>query len=345
MTFKIFAKILVAVVSLAFVSLATANFLKAPGIPGQSASSVETHSLTGLPGKDSPILVVKIDDTSYAHPQVGLRDSDVVYIEQVEGGLTRLAAIFSSKVPDVIGPVRSARISDIELMAQYGKVAFAYSGAQSKFLPVLRAANIADVGATRLGPTYYANDSTRVAPYAMMLNAATLMEKALIDNPDISLSKRQGWEFGDPDASLRTFASASFSWPAARYGATWSKSEKRWLLSHNGSPNFDESGYQLGPKTIVIQMVSITDSIYHDKVGGVTPLVASVGSGDCYILRDGGVIKARWNRSAPEAGTTFTNAKGEVVTFDRGQIWFALTSKEPVFEGLVLPDATPSPSK
>ena len=41
-----------------------------------------------------------------------------------------------------IGPVRSARISDIEIMAQYGRVAFAYSGAQHKLLPVISAANL-----------------------------------------------------------------------------------------------------------------------------------------------------------------------------------------------------------
>lgn len=77
--------------------------------------------------------MVKIDDTPPAHPQAGLEDADVVYIEQVEGGLTRLAAVFSSNIPTVIGPVRSARISDIEILKQFGRVAFAYSGAQKNY--------------------------------------------------------------------------------------------------------------------------------------------------------------------------------------------------------------------
>jgi hypothetical protein len=64
-------------------------------------------------------LAVKIYDTAQAHPQAGLEDADIVYIEQVEGGLTRLAAIFSSTIPKVVGPVRSARISDIEILEQY----------------------------------------------------------------------------------------------------------------------------------------------------------------------------------------------------------------------------------
>ena len=95
----------------------------------------EINLLSGRIGGNGPVLVVKIDDTKYAHPQIGLEAADIVYIEQVEGGVTRLAAVFSSKIPDRIGPVRSARISDIDILSQFGRVAFAYSGAQSKLLP------------------------------------------------------------------------------------------------------------------------------------------------------------------------------------------------------------------
>ena len=79
------------------------------------SESSTTNALTGKVGGNGPLLVVKIDDTTQAHPQIGLEDADIVYIEQVEGGLTRLAAIFSSVIPDRVGPVRSARISDIDI--------------------------------------------------------------------------------------------------------------------------------------------------------------------------------------------------------------------------------------
>ena len=86
---------------------------------------VSTNFLTGLPGKNGPLPAVKIDDTKDAHPQIGITEADVVYVEQVESGLTRLLALYSSNFPAEIGPVRSARISDIDLLAQYGRVAFA----------------------------------------------------------------------------------------------------------------------------------------------------------------------------------------------------------------------------
>lgn len=303
------------------------------------------NSLNGLPGVDGPILVVKIDDTTLAHPQVGLKAADVVYIEQVEGGLTRLAAVFSSTTPEVIGPVRSARISDIELLSQYGKIAFSYSGAQRKLLPVISEANLVDVGAMRFGSTYYANDPNRNAPYAMMVQSKILLEEGLKRTPDIAISKPMGWSFSKESPASQKFSSVEINWPASRYSAKWSTTENRWLLYFGDQPNLDASGYHLGPKNIVIQLVEITDSIYKDKVGGVTPFSATVGNGRCYLLRDAGSIPCLWSRSGAESGTTFTDPEGSPISFSPGQSWFALTDREPVFTGLQLQDATKSTNK
>jgi hypothetical protein len=303
------------------------------------------NSLSGLPGVDGPVLVVKIDDTNLAHPQVGLRSADVVYVEQVEGGLTRLAAVFSSTIPDVIGPVRSARISDIELFSQYGKIAFAYSGAQRKLLPVIAEANLIDVGAMRFGPTYYANDPNRVAPYAMMVQSKALLEEGVKRNPEIAISKSMGWSFSKESPITQKFTSVEIKWPASRYNAKWSTTENRWLLYFGDQPNLDADGYHLGPKNILIQLVDISDSIYKDKVGGVTPFSATVGTGRCYLLRDAGSIPCLWNRTTPESGTSFTDLAGVPISFAPGQSWFALTDKEPVFTGLQLQDAPISTSK
>lgn len=335
----------VALFSIGVVVSSALHFLEVTKLPLPFAASTQVHSLTGLEGVDGPVLVVKLDDTKFAHPQVGLRQADVVYIEQVEGGLTRLAAVFSSTIPEVVGPIRSARISDIELLAQYGKVAFAYSGAQSKLMPVIDAANIHDAGAMRYGANYYLNDAARVAPYAMMLKSRLLFTKVNLDRGDIAQSKSMGWSFGDAPQDMQNFDSVHISWPASSYDAAWSKEESRWLLSHTGTPNLDDTGYQLGPKTLLIQMVSITDSIYKDKVGGVTPFTATVGSGRCYLLRDGAMAQCLWERGDALGGTRFTDLAGNEVTFDRGQIWFALTSKEPEFKGLVRQGATPTPTK
>ena len=126
-------------------------------------------------------------------------------------------------------------------------------------------------------------------------------------------------------------------WPAATYLATWSVEENRWMLSHNNSVNLADSGVVLGPTTLVIQMVSITPSEYIDKVGGVTPFSQTVGTGKAYVLRDGQRFVTTWSRASAEDGTTFSFADGTVMNFDPGQIWIALTDKEPDFTSPLTP--------
>ena len=290
-----------------------------------------TNVLSGREGSNGPVLVVKIDDTTQAHPQIGLEDADIVYIEQVEGGLTRLAAVFSSVIPQRIGPVRSARISDIEILAQFGRVAFAYSGAQGKLLPVIAAANLQDLGAQRQSPTIFTTDPNRTQPYAMVLRADLLMQHIRDKDFQIDSAKSVGFNFGPlPEGGAPT-EKVVMNWPAATYSATWSVDESRWLLFHNNSVNVADSGIVLGPTTLVIQMVSITPSEYGDKFGGNTPFSQTVGTGKGYVLRDSTVIEATWNRPDALSPTTWSDATGAEIKFAPGQVWVALTDKEPEF--------------
>lgn len=289
------------------------------------------NSISGRIGVDGPILAVKLDDTSLARPQIGLEEADVVYIEQVEGGLTRLAAIFSSVIPQNIGPVRSARVSDIDILSQYGKVIFAFSGAQRAMLTVISNSNLWDYGAQRSSPTIYTRDETRPSPYDMVLRADLLLEKAKVDEREIAISKSVGWSFGESPAGGVAIDSVTVQWPASKYEATWSKAESRWLLSNGGVANFAASGRQLGPTTFVIQKVKMSDSIYRASDGSYTPLSETVGTGTGYILRDGRSFKANWSRPAAESGTTWTLADGSEINFAPGSIWVALTDRRPNF--------------
>ena len=340
MFFKKFAISLIGVGSVVIVGLSVISpdqFSKLGDIKNVFKDPEPVNSLSGRIGIDGPILVVKIDDTRAAHPQAGLEDADLVYIEQVEGGLTRIAAVFSSKIPAVIGPVRSARISDIEILEQFGRVAFAYSGAQKKLLPVIAAANLENLGAQRQSREIYSNDPLRSAPTAMMLQAQALMQKVKEQQLPVAISKSAGWNFAESFDTGTAIVSAKVSWPANSYDAVWSSTEKRWLLSHGGVANLAANGTHLGASTFVIQIVSITPSEYGDKFGGVTPFTATVGSGRGYILRDGKYIAALWDRATPDVGTSWKTTSGEEIPFAAGQIWIALTDKEPVF--------TPIPSK
>jgi hypothetical protein len=295
-----------------------------------------TSVLSGREGIDGQVLAVKIDDTNAAHPQIGLEDAEIVYIEQVEGGLTRLVAIFSTVIPQRVGPVRSARISDIDILSQFGRVAFAYSGAQRKLLPVISAANLQDLGAQRQSPTIYTTDQTRKQPYAMVLRADLLMQKILDDDLKVDTAKDVGFVFGELQEGGTPIEKFEVTWPAAIYSAEWSEVESRWLLSHNKKLNIADSGLVLGPTTFVIQMVKISPSEYGDKFGGITPLSETIGTGKAYVLRNGERFVTTWSRPSADSGTTFSFSDGTIMNFDPGQVWVALTDREPEFTSRVI---------
>jgi hypothetical protein len=292
---------------------------------------IEQNIFSGLAGSNNQILVVKIDDTKEARPQIGIESADVVYVEQVEAGLTRIAALFSSKLPELVGPVRSARISDIELLAQFGRVGLAYSGAQTKMRPVLAAANIENLSAERNPPTIFTKDPDRTGPVDMILKPALLLERANakagthIDSPKIA-----PWSFGNAPKSGAITALAKIKWPGARYELRWDEISKKFLINFNGEPNMAASGSQLAADTAIIQLVSITPSIYGDKFGGVTPFSKTTGSGKAIMLRDGSSYELTWQRNIDTDVTTWLDADGEVANFKPGKIWIFLTDNAPV---------------
>ena len=286
---------------------------------------------TGLAGENRQILVVKIDDTNAAHPQIGVEDADLVYVEQVEGGLTRLAAIYTSKLPPLIGPIRSARISDIELLAQFGRVGFAYSGAQSKMRPVIAEANLENLSAERNPPSIYGKDPNRIGPVDMILKPELLLERANA-NPKIRIETATAsvFAFGDAPKGETNTAIAKIKWPSAKYELRWDSANEKWLIYFNEKPNMAANGEHLYADTAIIQIVSITPSIYGDKFGEITPFSKTTGSGKAVMLRDGFSYQISWQRNLETDVTTWKSEDGGVANFKPGRTWIFLTDKAPV---------------
>jgi len=288
---------------------------------------IERNVYTNLPGSSGRVLAVKFDDTRDAHPQEGVESADVVYITQVEAGLTRLLGIYSSNYPAVLGPIRSARISDLSILGEYGRVGYLYSGAQSKMRPVIAAANLVNLSAERNPASIYFDDPSRRSPYSMMVRPNPLLEKAA----DVEAAREPGWQHGIRAKEAKKILSAKINWPNASYEATWSLEEKRFLLKHNGQADLASSGTQLGSTMMVVQIVKISPSQYADKFGGITPRSEVVGSGHGYLLRNARVVKALWNRPSLNEPTVWSLEDGSPAYFAPGQIWFFLTDIEPEF--------------
>ena len=320
---------LILFISLTVIILSLTGNTDLPKLP--LAKQQAKNFFTGLAGENKQILVVKIDDTNAAHPQIGVESADVVYVEQVEGGLTRLAAIYTSKLPPLIGPIRSARISDTELLAQFGRVGFAYSGAQSKMRPVIAAANLENLSAERNPPSIYGKDPDRQGPVDMILKPDLLLERANA-NPKIRIETATAsvFPFGDAPKGETNTAVAKVKWPSAKYELRWDSTNEKWLIYFNEKPNMAANGEHLYADTAIIQIVSITPSIYGDKFGEITPFSKTTGSGKAVMLRDGFSYQISWQRNLETDVTTWMSEDGGVANFKPGRTWIFLTDKAPV---------------
>lgn len=283
------------------------------------------NPLTGLPADERrPVLVVKLDNTVYAQPHAGLTRADVVYVEEVEYGITRLAAVFSGRVPTRIGPVRSARITDIDLLEQYDRPAFAFSGAQRKMLPVLAAAPFFDVS-PGTGVAGYSRDSSRRAPYNYYLDGRVVLDRA----PRASLAPDPGFDFDiDVPAGGLVARRARMEWGYSSAAFRYVPSTGLYAVHLNGQrAGAEERPAGQNAATVVIQYVKQRPSAYFDKGGGNTPHAQTIGTGRAVVLRDGLAWEVRWSRPTGASGTTFTLPDGSPLAFKPGQTWVVLLDR------------------
>jgi hypothetical protein len=264
------------------------------------------------------VLAVKIDNIIYARPQTGLTKADIVYVLPVEGGLTRFLAIFSSHFPPIIGPVRSARQDDLALLRQFGRPAFAFSGAQNNLLPVVERARIVNLYAGTAGG--YFRNYNRIAPYNLFAITRVLLRESRRRS---SRAHCIGFRFGPRPAGGRRTRSVSVSYPAASYRFSWSAHRKRWLVWIDGVRAATTEGPQLSAATVVIQHTIVRTSVYTEE-GLRPPYATTTGHGWALVLRNGRAYRVRWSRPNTNGGTTFTYA-GKPFTFAKGQVWIVLT--------------------
>lgn len=261
------------------------------------------------------VLAVKIDNASAARPQTGLDAADIVYAEQVEGGLSRLMAVYATRFPEAVGPVRSARESDLELLRQFDEPTLAFSGAQGRLLPLIDGAPLQGKTPEDAGDAYFRGDE-KPAPHNLYLRPGELMESA----PGAD-ALTTGFRYGPAPSGGTPEDSRTVRYPAARFTFTWSDDSRRWEVSMDGRPTITTDDVRVAPATVVVQYVTVRESRFRDFLGNNTPYTETVGSGRAEVLRDGRVFEADWARKTPTDGTAFTTTDGEPMNFAEGQTW------------------------
>jgi len=309
-----------------------------PSSTSSSVSSTTTTTmvpfiapLTGIPQTAGalltrPALTVKIDGAPSAMPQIGMDVADVVWEEQVEGGAVRYLAMFHSTDAAVVGPVRSVRPVDPDIIGPSGGL-FAYSGGIQVFVNKLRATpGIEDIGASVNGDDYYRRKG-RKAPHNLFSSTTDLYAGA----PELPAAKdifehyapTENASFGGTTGVATAVVTAKIS-TLTTTSWTWDPATSLFKRGFNGSPHVNESGEPLAFTNVVLVLTPYVNSGEFDPVGSPVPEGKIIGTGDGYVLSGGKAVKVRWTKPNATTPITFTDTTGLPVKLMPGRTWASL---------------------
>lgn len=276
----------------------------------------EPAPLTGLPVEDEEapgrfVVAVKIDNHPNARPQTGLNRADVVFVELVESA-TRFLALFHSTDPGEVGPVRSGRLVDADLLPSFGPL-FAISGADgSAVWPVLRGA-LPIVHEEGQGGGWRREGSRR-APHNLYLSPSAQWESTA---GELDPAERH-WEFdaaapeggGDIDGARLQYPTA---WGSAWH---WDGDEGVWQRDEAGSPHIDIDGDRITATNVVVVNVR--------RTGQERRPFEPIDEGEAVVLRDGQAFDVRWRKTGPTEPFEWLTADGEPFPLAPGRTWIEL---------------------
>lgn len=287
-------------------------------------SDATVAALTGEPieagSLSRPALSAKVDNHPSARPQVGLDEADIVFEELVEGGMTRYLAVWHSKLPAEIGPVRSVRPMDPEIVSPFGGV-FAYSGGQVRFIQMMEAAPVYNAihGQPDTESTFY-RTSAKVAPHNVLVKAPELIEQHLDRSAPpkmfdyaASLEESTAVLEGNPLASVNTRFSG-FSSPSWEWDGTQNKFVR---FQTNGAADSASSGNQLAATNVIVLFVGI------DVIEDI-PTTRLVSQGTGYVATGGSIIEITWIKASPESPIVLSTQSGSPVLLGIGNTWIEL---------------------
>jgi hypothetical protein len=281
------------------------------------APAVRTDPLTGQQFSHNPVVAVKIDNTSAAFPQFGIAAADVVYVEQVEGGLTRLIAIFHTTLPTEAGPARSVRTTDVQLLPSYGDPLLVFSGGKTAILGLLEQSRVID---TSSGPGYH-RTSLRSAPYNLIAN----LPEIVAQHPGKAAVTSNGMTFASADPRVAAGPVVTKISVTMIEGQTsFRYADGAYTVFHHGSPYQDASGAAVSAANVVVQHVTDAPDGYVDVLGSPSFLTKTVGTGAFTLYRDGHAIAGTWKRAAANDPTQYLDATGKPVPFKPGKTWVVL---------------------
>lgn len=284
------------------------------------AEGPEVAPLTGLPVDDAavldrPALFLKIDNHPDALPQQGLDQADLVIEMLAEFQLSRFAAVFHSSSPEHVGPVRSSRTSDFDLLRAFDHPLYGSSGGNDNVLAGMRSLPVHDV--TAYTRTEYYRDSSRRAPHNLYVDTEDLFALA----PDDARPPTPWFTYRDEGDALPASARPAEGPVTVRWAFPvtfeWDDERQGWTRSQDGDVHELAGGAVVAPANVVI----LTAEYGTSSADRNSPDLQSVGEGEALILTAGHLVPGRWIRSSPEDPPALFAQDGGEVHLTPGQTW------------------------
>lgn len=278
--------------------------------------------LTGLPVDDPavaarPAVVVKVSNDPQARPQSGLDSADIVF-EAWGAGPTRFATVFHSKDALNVGPIRSARTQDVDLVGSFNGAVFACSGGNPRAIEAVRSSDLLAVTEGQ-GPGWRL-DPKRKRPHKTFNDTASLRLNAdpARLGPGVQYKYRKAGETpgGDP--------SVGFDLHIQNVRAEWRYVAESYSYerSQDGKPHVLADGTRVQFTNVVVLWINYERS----QADARSPDGGTTGTGSAVVFTGGKAITATWSRADRLQPITLTDAAGAPILLTPGTTWFELAN-------------------
>ncbi len=284
--------------------------------PPKYYSPLTGSLVESLADTQQPVTGVMIENSPNARPQSGLKDSGVVFEAIAEGGITRFLVLYQSEKPQVIGPVRSLRLYDVDWLAAFD-AGICHVGGSLYALNEIRNGNYRDLDQF-FDSGYYWRSSDRYAPHNVYTSFANIDElnasKGYTSSSFTGFSRVDGQAQVTPDATTINITVSSDLFNSSYL---YNPTTNNYSRSQAGEPHLDRESGQITPSVVIAMRVDET-SVMQD---GYREDITTIGSGLATIFQNGTAISATWNKTSKTSQITFTDAAGKDIPLVRGQTW------------------------
>lgn len=280
--------------------------------------------LTGLPAPDltvfdRPAIVAKIDNHPAARPQSGLIEADIVFEENVEGW-TRFAAVLHSKGSDPVGPIRSGRSQDVDLLAALNSPLLLWSGGNPAVTKIINNSTLVNMSpfAPGIGGAFFRAED-KGSPHNLYSNTSKIWELGLgkggIPSPIFEYRDESDVINGDDVVGVKVSMDGDM-----RASWEWDPSVRRFMRMLDGKRHNDPNGNLVNTDNVIIMVCEYRRS----QVESRSPEAVTTGTGVVWVLTDGKVVEGTWSRPDSTSPWTFTDSAGNPIKLTPGRTWVEL---------------------